>query len=143
MTKLYFNGNEINQTDSISVEEYDTTVENVEWYVRRWNSGYCELSGTYIAENIAVDNIWGNTNLYYSNAVGPFTLPVTLIQKLQENCSLTESYSNGSRVSLMLTSFATNSASTNLKRTNPHRIIAASNLIAKVTFSFYVTGMWK
>lgn len=74
------------------VEEYDTTVGDCDWHVKKWTNGYCEFMGKRYLENLKITY---NSGSWYSSD-GPDSLfsgsmfPFALVKKYVE-CNSIES----------------------------------------------------
>lgn len=131
-------------TDVVSyvIEEYLETVDNCEWLVRKFNNGYCELSGTKSYEDVAIDNVWGtstSTTSPYYVSIPRINLPLTLTKKYVENVFPTNC-SNGTLVGVNVTS----TSADELIKTSQFICVSSNKRTgASFVLNIFINGRWK
>lgn len=128
----------------LSIEEYDETVSDVEWHVRKWSNGFCELMASIPTKEIT-ESSWSNVNsanvLYYVDyATGTSTklLPVTLKKRFSFNFSVSgdNNIQNGT--------WCTTSTKYNILKYIPTFCLYRHNAKAGTwVIQIDITGLWK
>lgn len=128
----------------VEIEEYDTTVDDCDWHVRKWSNGYCEFSGVKQYDGININISWGPLYAQDSSLTNTyFTLPFKLQKKYSENIGIIRSNDKSSSATVLLAhhspfGFDELSRSAAFSFLRP----AIGNSIT-VIVSIYVTGRWK
>ena len=122
------------QTVHETFEEYDTTVDDCNWHVRKWANGYVEMFSHVTFYNISL-SAWGP--LYRSALGGSIRLPIDLVEKYIDNASM----DGPSTVAAILIRWLSEDR---LKYTNGINIINMNNgVVQSFSCRYMVTGRWK
>lgn len=79
------------QTVYETIEEYDTTVDDCEWHVRKWSNGLCEFMGNAKYTGIDITNPSGSIyTASADNILNGIRFPIPLKEKYVENVNISD-----------------------------------------------------
>lgn len=140
---VYFVDSPDQSLQGVTIEEYDTEVDNCQWHVRKWSNGYVEFMGMCEYQNVSMTSSYITDFLYNSEVLTGVRFPFALTKKYVEEVRILNALNGNNNAALILTSYGTNVA-LQKQRLNSFRVVwhtKSENI--NFTLSAYVTGRWK
>lgn len=123
----------------VTIEEYDTTVDGCDWYVRKWSDGYAEMFGL-VDISVLSDSwtAWGELFVSTANTT-EYSYPFKLVRLLSQQVNAVDNSPSASVFSL------TSASSAPLERVGRITLLRGTAITTTHTYRlfFMITGRWK